>query len=134
MRVTSVITMLMILSPATAAQSRAGRQPAPAKAPAVVQPAGQALPIRRVVLYSNGVAYYERRGTVSGSAEINLPFKQSQVDDVLKSMLVLDLGRGRIGAVSSVLCQGYSSKVTTASAVRVGCPVQVRRNFRRAVT
>jgi hypothetical protein len=53
-----------------------------------------------VILYSNGVAYIERRGTVTGHAEINLSFKQSQVDDVLKSMVVLDLGQGRIGAVS----------------------------------
>jgi hypothetical protein len=60
----------------------------------------QTLPIRRVILYSNGVAYIERRGTVTGRAEINLSFKQSQVDDVLKSMVVLDLGQGRIGAVS----------------------------------
>ncbi len=58
------------------------------------------LPIRRVILYSNGVAYIERRGFVSGNAEINLSFKQSQVDDVLKSMVVIDLGQGRIGAVS----------------------------------
>src|SRR5256714_7782696 len=62
--------------------------------------AAQTLPIRRVILYSNGVAYVERRGTVSGHAEIDLSFKQSQVDDVLKSMVVLDLGQGRIGAVS----------------------------------
>lgn len=61
---------------------------------------GQQLPIRRVILYSNGVAYIERRGMVSGHAEIDLSFKQSQVDDVLKSMIVLDLGQGRIGAVS----------------------------------
>ncbi len=61
---------------------------------------GQVLPIRRVILYSNGVAYIERRGVVSGTAEVNLAFKQSQVDDVLKSMLVLDLGQGKIGAVS----------------------------------
>lgn len=58
------------------------------------------LPIRRVILYSNGVAYIERRGTVNGNAEVNLSFKQSQVDDVLKSMVVLDLGKGKIGAVS----------------------------------
>lgn len=58
------------------------------------------LPIKRVIVYSNGVAYIERRGFVSGDAEINLSFKQSQVDDVLKSMVVLDLGAGRIGAVS----------------------------------
>jgi len=61
---------------------------------------GQTLPIRRVILYSNGVAYIERRGMVTGHAEVNLSFKQSQVDDVLKSMIVLDLGQGRIGAVS----------------------------------
>jgi hypothetical protein len=60
----------------------------------------QTLPIRRVILYSNGVAYIERRGTVTGHAEVDLSFKQSQVDDVLKSMVVLDLGRGRVGAVS----------------------------------
>jgi len=53
-----------------------------------------------VILYSNGVAYIERRGIVSGNAEIDLAFKQSQVDDVLKSMIVLDLGKGRIGAIS----------------------------------
>lgn len=62
--------------------------------------AAQTLPIRRVILYSNGVAYVERRGMVTGHAEIDLSFKQSQVDDVLKSMVVLDLGRGRVGAVS----------------------------------
>ena len=68
----------------------------PATAPKILNQ----LPIRRVILYSNGVAYIERRGTVSGNAEINLAFKQSQVDDVLKSMVVLDLGQGKIGAVS----------------------------------
>lgn len=58
------------------------------------------LPIRRVILYSNGVAYVERRGMVTGNAMVDLSFKQSQVDDVLKSMVVLDLGQGKIGAVS----------------------------------
>jgi hypothetical protein len=62
--------------------------------------AANTLPIKRVIIYSNGVAYIERRGFVSGDAEVNLSFKQSQVDDVLKSMVVLDLGQGRIGAVS----------------------------------
>lgn len=72
---------------------------AAAKAPAGLTNS-TVLPIRRVILYSNGVAYIERRGSVSGNAEINLSFKQSQVDDVLKSMVVLDLGQGKIGAVS----------------------------------
>ena len=67
------------------------------------------LPIRRVILYSNGVAYIERRGMISGHAEVGLSFKQSQVDDVLKSMIVLDLGKGRIGAVS------YNSSAPSSS-------------------
>ncbi|MFL6230312.1 MAG: carboxypeptidase regulatory-like domain-containing protein [Pyrinomonadaceae bacterium] len=73
---------------------------ADAHADASERATGQTLPIRRVILYSNGVAYVERRGTVTGHAEVALSFKQSQVDDVLKSMVVLDLGEGRIGAVS----------------------------------
>lgn len=71
-------------------------------APNAERPASavNSLPIRRVILYSNGVAYIERRGFVTGNAEVDLSFKQSQVDDVLKSMVVLDLGQGKIGAVS----------------------------------
>ncbi|MEP6848184.1 MAG: hypothetical protein ABI999_04960 [Acidobacteriota bacterium] len=61
------------------------------------------LPIRRVILYSNGVSYIERRGMVSGNAEINLSFKQSQVDDVLKSMVVLDLGQFNPIAAEKIL-------------------------------
>jgi hypothetical protein len=94
----SLLLMLAVLLPGAQAQSRRSRS-ASRPAPAVQRPS-ETLPIRRVVLYSNGVAYFERRGTVSGRAEINLSFKQSQIDDVLKSMVVLDMGRGRIGAVS----------------------------------
>jgi hypothetical protein len=93
------------------AQNRAARKTVrpPAVAPAKDPSDLQALPIRRVILYSNGVAYIERRGIVSGDAEINLSFKQSQIDDVLKSMVVLDLGQGKIGAVS------YNSSATAGS-------------------
>ena len=70
------------------------------------------LPIRRVILYSNGVAYIERRGVVTNHAEISLSFKQSQVDDVLKSMVVLDLGKGRIGAVSYNSSAPVSSRLS----------------------
>jgi hypothetical protein len=120
MRLKFFVVILLILSVSAQAQRRpsARRARAAANANAVVLPVtapaeryafdrsergsetGQTLPIRRVILYSNGVAYIERRGMVSGHAEVNLSFKQSQVDDVLKSMIVLDLGQGRIGAVS----------------------------------
>ncbi len=61
--------------------------------------ASSRLPVRRVVLYGNGVAFVERRGRVAGRAELRLSVKPSQLDDVLKSLVVLDLGRGRIRAV-----------------------------------
>jgi len=82
------------------ANPRTGDHPGAKQAREAQSSAGQSLPLRRVTIYSNGVAYFERRGTVTGRAEINLSFKQSQVDDVLKSLVVLDLGRGRVGAVS----------------------------------
>ncbi|MEW6131355.1 MAG: hypothetical protein AB1757_30280 [Acidobacteriota bacterium] len=91
-----ILLLLVSLAPAQTKSKRITTTPPAATA----QPAKPALPIRRVILYSNGVAYFERRGQVNGHAEINLPFKQSQVDDVLKSMVVLDLNKGRIGAVS----------------------------------
>lgn len=90
---------ILVCSLPTFSQQRGARTGADSRAAAESSPVST-LPIRRVILYSNGVAYIERRGFVTGDAEINLAFKQSQVDDVLKSMIVLDLGQGRIGAVS----------------------------------
>ncbi|MFL6214071.1 MAG: hypothetical protein ACJ74J_09290 [Blastocatellia bacterium] len=104
MKLISLCLALLLMANPFAAQTRATRrtpsQPPVQSASPQARPAARSLPIHRVILYSNGVAYVERRGAVSGRAEINLPFKQSQVDDVLKSLLVLDLGKGRIGAVS----------------------------------
>lgn len=94
------LTALLVFSINVQAQVRQSKHPIQFRQGSVASPSGQTLPIRRVILYSNGVAYIERRGTVTGHAEIDLSFKQSQVDDVLKSMIVLDLGQGRIGAVS----------------------------------
>ena len=102
-----LLTLALLCPLNTQAQSvrAAHRRAAPAHqvsaaATSTPAPRTSSLPIRRVILYSNGVAYIERRGLVTGRAEIDLSFKQSQVDDVLKSMVVLDLGEGRIGAVS----------------------------------
>ncbi|HSP82046.1 MAG TPA: hypothetical protein VLQ93_26225 [Myxococcaceae bacterium] len=58
------------------------------------------LPIRRVVLYKHGVGYFERRGKVSGSETLHFDFKARDMNDVLKSMTVLDLSGGSVSAVS----------------------------------
>ncbi len=59
-----------------------------------------ALPIRRVVLYKHGVGYFERKGKVTGSEALHLDFKARDMNDVLKSMTVLDLSGGSVSAVS----------------------------------
>jgi hypothetical protein len=53
----------------------------------------QALDVRRVVLYQNGVGYFERRGTVKGDS-VRLRIRPHQIADVLKSLTVVDLGTG----------------------------------------
>jgi hypothetical protein len=93
MKVIAIVALLVVSLPGAYAQSRAIKRATSVKENSATQMPTPGLPIRRVVLYSNGVAYFERRGTVTGQAEINLPFKQSQVDDVLKSLVVLDLGK-----------------------------------------
>jgi hypothetical protein len=102
MRIKLFLSLILLCSISFPAQMRLSKQMKPVKQnlPKIENNAVNQLPIRRVILYSNGVSYIERRGIVSGDAEVNLSFKQSQVDDVLKSMVVLDLGQGKIGAVS----------------------------------
>jgi len=57
------------------------------------------LPIRRVVLYKNGVGYFEHLGHVRGSESVHIDFTSAQLNDVLKSLTVLDLSGGRITGV-----------------------------------
>jgi len=58
------------------------------------------LPITDVTLFSSGVGYIQRAGTVTGDATVQLSFKQEQINDLLKSMVLLDLNGGKIGAVT----------------------------------
>lgn len=56
------------------------------------------LVLKRVVVSTGGVAYYEHEATVEGDAELTLDVRLDQVDDVLKSLVVFD-AKGRVGAV-----------------------------------
>jgi uncharacterized protein DUF4139 len=57
------------------------------------------LPVRRVVLYKNGVGYFEHLGHVRGSQDVHVDFTSAQLNDVLKSLTVLDLSGGKISGV-----------------------------------
>ena len=58
------------------------------------------LPVRKVVLYKNGVGYFEHAGTVQGNQRVAIDFTSPQLNDVLQSLTVLDEGGGRIGGVN----------------------------------
>src|SRR5579862_1934582 len=57
------------------------------------------LPVKRVVLYKNGVGYFEHSARVHGSQDLAIDFTTAQLNDVLKSLTVVDLGDGRISSV-----------------------------------
>lgn len=57
------------------------------------------LPVKRVVLYKNGVGYFEHSARVDGNQELGIDFTTSQLNDVLKSLTVVDLGEGRISSI-----------------------------------
>ncbi len=48
------------------------------------------LPVRQVTLFSSGVSYTERRGAIDGDATVPLTFRVGQINDILKSMVLLD--------------------------------------------
>jgi hypothetical protein len=54
------------------------------------------LPIKRVVLYKNGVGYFEHHGRIRDNQDVTISFTSGQLNDVLKSVTVLDLNGGRI--------------------------------------
>lgn len=70
------------------------------------------LPVRRVVLYKNGVGYFEHTGRVHGAQELRIDFTSAQLNDVLKSLTVLDLNGGRISGV------GYNSVAPIAEQLK----------------
>src|SRR3954453_19201287 len=76
-------------SPAEPAQPPAGEGPRPTQ-----------LPITQVVLYSSGVGYFQREGTVEGDARVDLTFPTQEINDLLKSMVLRDLDGGQVSAVA----------------------------------
>jgi outer membrane protein OmpA-like peptidoglycan-associated protein len=67
--------------------------------------------LQRVILYQNGIGYFERTGHVGGD-RIALPFSRHELDDVIKTLTVID----RLGAgVATVDVPVIHDKDTTIS-------------------
>ncbi|MEO1279599.1 MAG: hypothetical protein AAFV77_11645, partial [Planctomycetota bacterium] len=63
------------------------------------QDEAQELPITAITLYRSGVGSFERVGPVNGDAKVFLRVDQDQLNDLLKSLVVLDAD-GTVGAIS----------------------------------
>ena len=70
--------------------------PAAASAPAE---SSSRLPVKRVVLYKNGVGYFEHATRVHGTQDLSIDFTTAQLNDVLKSLTAVDLGDGRVSSL-----------------------------------
>ncbi|HEX3314226.1 MAG TPA: hypothetical protein VHR72_05000, partial [Gemmataceae bacterium] len=73
---------------------------APELVAAVQRAIDNALPIKQVVLFNSGVGYFERGGEVTGDSHVDLAFPAADINDLLKSLVLQDLGGGRISTVS----------------------------------
>src|SRR5665213_940959 len=57
------------------------------------------LPVRRVIVYRNGVAYFERAGHVDGS-EVRFKMKEAEVGDFLATLAVMEKGESSVRAAA----------------------------------
>ncbi|GBU27369.1 hypothetical protein R84B8_00899 [Treponema sp. R8-4-B8] len=48
------------------------------------------IPLKKVVILTSGLAYYEHSGSINGQASVNLPFKLDSVNDALKTLVISD--------------------------------------------
>ena len=60
------------------------------------------LALRRVVLYRNGIGYFERHGEVDDQV-LRVKVRRDQIDDLLKSLTVIDRRTGKAVSVSMPL-------------------------------
>ncbi len=68
------------------------------------------LKLTRAVIYQNGVGYFERRGVVDGD-RITLRIRADQVNDLLKSLTVIDASEGKAVSVSLPLDRNAARQV-----------------------
>ena len=64
------------------------------------EPPSADLPLKRVVLFSSGVGFFEHSGEIDGDRTIEMQFDTAAINDLLKSMVVQDFGEGHVSTVT----------------------------------
>jgi hypothetical protein len=78
----------------------AGAPQVPDNGSASERRSGPNLPISHIVLFNSGVGYFQREGAIDGDARVDLQFPAGEVNDLLKSLVLQDLGQGNISTIS----------------------------------
>lgn len=89
------------------------------------------LAVDRVVLYQSGVAYVERSGVAPGE-EVVLRVRPDQIDDVLSSLVVIDLDHGEPATVSLPASTSDNGASQMAAHVDAGGMKALLRSLRGA--
>jgi hypothetical protein len=58
------------------------------------------VPLRKVVLYKHGMGYFERSGSADGNTKVEILCGASDIDDMLKSLMVLTTDGARVDAIT----------------------------------
>ena len=97
----SQLWTVILLAVTTTSFAQINSQAATSEKPtsSVTSPEQSRLPVRRVVLYKNGVGYFEHSARIHGDQEVGIDFTTAQLNDVLKSLTVVDLGGGHISSI-----------------------------------
>jgi len=119
---TALTVTLLFLAPVVRGQpddKPAAKAPLPAgKAP---PPPAVELPVTRIVLFNAGIGYFHREAEVTGEARLDLRFDESDVNDLLKSLILTDGGGGKPRAIT------YDNRLPVEFALK-GFAVDVTEN------
>ncbi len=72
------------------------------------------LPITRMTLYKHGVGFFERRAALSGE-EVELSFRVTEMNDILKSLTAIDWGGGQVLGVDYATPQSREERLAGCS-------------------
>jgi hypothetical protein len=77
------------------------------------------IPITHMTLYKHGVGFFCRRGAIEGE-EIKLTFRREEMNDILKSLTVIDHGGGQVRGIDYGTPQSLEERLA-------GCSVQLTK-------
>jgi hypothetical protein len=96
--VTLAALTIWLIQPSSAQPKPSGTSPVATQTNG--KPPSCPLPIAQVILFSSGVGYFQREGELEGNARVDLTFPGTDVNDLLKSLVLQDTNGGKVGTIN----------------------------------